>query len=293
MFKRQIISLSFFLFPFIGLWAQGISPDWEVNFTDSNRSFIQIIEGSLFVDDEVAPVDDYLGVFTVQDNEDVCLGFVKWSNRTTFIGINGNFNTSDILFLKHWDHIRGCQYSSTVSEILLTVTSLVNSDDFLTLGKIESRNINAPVSFQDSYVFNESPVIQNLPASENISFFSSSDSLSIDNDNGTIFISDSYPGTYEIFIVSNTCYSQNTFTVEISAEFEEIILSPTSTDPRFHQVFFEENERVEIFDKTGRLIISFEGPSQWDARDRYGKKVSTDDYFVKIGDTTKVITVIQ
>lgn len=304
--------------------SQLTMPNWTVQESiDSNETFYSVASDSIFVDDSaVVTQNDYIGAFYVKFGLEYCAGFTKIDSSAIKIPVK--FSTLaqdtlslkavdssfvDSLYFKHWSFQKQCTYEKTLIYEKVKI-ALIESPSIIEV--LSSYSLISPVSYSPTYSNVGqiiSPEISNNSSGsfEQLDLSFSSQDVLVDSITGDIDLSLVTENVHQIKIASDICLNQMIYNIEVTnpspcpgplcsstSEPLNLFLASNSSNPQFNQVTIETaSDVIEIFDKTGRLIISSPVTFNWNGSDQYGNLVPADDYYIRIGEKVIIITVIQ
>ena len=288
-------------------YAQVTAPSWVVAPGTSQKEFN--VSVGVIVNNDPLVVGDYIGVFVNKNGQEICVGFVEVEDLDSVQNIFANFNTDTVLSIpqqgdhvtfKYWSLAKQCAIDVTTnlgtSELELTSSPASNISGFF------SSDVNSPYTYESQYT-NEGQIISpdSVAAhTEGAKFREVSQALIIDSLTGEVDLNLVVDGTYEIEVtLGDMCLVNNRFIIDVVTPDQEkeegVYFAPTSDDPKFRKLEIESNDgaTIEIFDKSGRLIISSSETFSWDGKDKYGNELPADDYYIKVGDQMTIVTVLQ
>lgn len=288
-------------------------PNWDIQ-VDIDSAAIVMNSSTVSVDKIAVATGDYIGAFIQNGSIETCIGAAEWQDSSSRMTIylssdtGGTIaNVGDLFYLKHWDSQRGCTYASTTNS---SSENTIFSGAVISTGNIESIYLIPNISYETAYDASIESIEPLVMGNDLFSYsiINSQVDVSIDTISGLVIPNAQDTGQFTVVVNSEICIEDLSFLINLTdtteskidtlpdnplPSDEEFYLSPYSDDPRYQTFLIEGTEKIEIFDKNGRLIISNDGSFLWDGKDQNNNFLPSDDYYIKIGDSAKIITILN
>jgi len=274
---------------------------------------------SLEVDGIPLDTGDYLGFYYLDNGREVFIAekellFDVEIDTVRLYGydtIREGVRSGEAIYIKAWDKNQNCEIS-TVDTIITAPEWEGRFDPFsntaYTIQEVtfSRASIRYPVS---SAADTSTEVISPLSSGDFNARYLAGAGLAINTATGAVIPNESDTGNYVITVNTNECLANTRFDFTIIHIAEDPdttspqdtispldpliplqngftrqkILAPGSSDRDYQSVYFEGNQLVRVYDKSGQVVRTIQAPARWTGDDNQGRDLPTDEYYIRIG----------